>query len=189
MGRAKPWRGREEPPLLPTWGVPHSFTTTRLLGGAVCGLQPTLVQHGGAPPPIPSSPQSPPCTCPLKGLHWRPTFPAGKVEVHLSHDALPSWIWGPGDCAAHTRRCSLRAAMAVPPGYGEVGRRKRSQAQSTPSGLWAGMEAGGRFPLHALAGGLPLPMSADVADVGSCLAHCQVGEGRAGRGEEREDGR
>ena len=48
---------------------------------------------------------------------------------------------------------------------------------------------GGRFPLHALAGGLPLPMSADVADVGSCLAHCQVGEGRAGRGEEREDGR
>ena len=36
--------------------------------------------------------------------------------------------------------------MAVPQGRGEAGHRKRSRAQSTPSGLWAGMEAGGVSP-------------------------------------------
>ena len=36
--------------------------------------------------------------------------------------------------------------MAVPQGHGEAGHRKRSRAQSTPSGLWAGMEAGGVSP-------------------------------------------
>ena len=61
--------------------------------------------------------------------------------------------------------------MAVPQGHGEAGHRKRSHAQSTPSGLWAGMEAGGGgSPLHALAGGLPLPMLAVMAGVGTCLA-------------------
>ena len=79
-----------------------------------------------------------------------------RVEVHLSCDALPSWFWGPGDCVAHKRRHDPWAVMAVPQGHGEAGHRKRSHAQSTPSGLWAGMEAGGGSPPpQALAGGLP----------------------------------
>ena len=86
--------------------------------------------------------------------------------------------------ATHSRRGSgvlgaARAQAAVRPldGYGCAHRawrsrhRKRSLAQSTPSGLWAGMEAGGGgSPLHALAGGLPLPTLAVVAGVGTCLA-------------------
>ena len=70
-----------------------------------------------------------------------------RVEVHPNRDALPSWIWGPGDHAAHKRRRGLRVARAVPPGYCEAGHRKRPQAQSTPTGLWAGMEARGAVPL------------------------------------------
>ena len=69
-----------------------------------------------------------------------------RVEVHLSCDALPSWFWGPGDCVAHKRRHDPWAVMAVPQGHGEARHRKRSHAQSTPSGLWAGMEAGGGSP-------------------------------------------
>ena len=48
--------------------------------------------------------------------------------------------------AAHKRQCDPQAAMAVTQGHGEAGHRKRSRAQSTPSGLWAGMEAGGASP-------------------------------------------
>ena len=48
-----------------------------------------------------------------------------RVEVHPSRDALPSWIWGPGDRAAHKRRRDPWVAMAV------LQRARRSQTPKT----------------------------------------------------------